>query len=217
MKRDLFRQRRFLWLGILSLGWAGSVQAFLTMTWPGPAGGQTGKSEWIEQAIRFSSPFGLLHSDPSATLPDNGGSFLQTSFGQDPLTIQPTTGLLMTLIQVDLAEYSTTFPFLKEVIFTGYLSGGATVTNRFTTDGIIDGTGPQTDFQTFTFTSAFTGLTHVEVSSPAFSMDNLVLEVVPEPASWLLLVLGGLAVSGSGRWSRSRRKFPAPHQRSGIV
>ncbi|MCB1069679.1 MAG: hypothetical protein KDL31_04940 [Kiritimatiellae bacterium] len=212
MKQDLVRQKRLFLLGICWLGWAGSVQAFLTIIWPGPAGGQTGQSVWIEQAIRFSSPFGLLHSDPSATLPDNGGSFLQTSFGQDPLTFQPTNGLLMTLLQVDLAEYSTTFPFPKEVVFTGYLSGGGTVTNLFVTDGIIDGTGPETDFQTFTFSADFTGLTHVDVSSPAFSMDNLVLEVIPEPASGLLLILGGLAACGSGPWNRARRKYQNPDQ-----
>ena len=92
------------------------------------------------------------------------------------------------------------------------MSRGGTITNVFTTDGIIDGTGPLADFQTFYFTN-FTDLTRVEISGPTFppdplldagwSLDNLVV-TIPEPTAGVLLLIGAL-VLGSVRF-RNRRK-----------
>jgi hypothetical protein len=40
-------------------------------------------------------------------------------------------------------------------------------------DGVIDGTGPLADFQTFTFDAQFSGLSRVEVTPDLYSLDNL--------------------------------------------
>ncbi len=57
-------------------------------------------------------------------------------------------------------------------------------------DGIIDGTGPTVDFQTFYFGAEFNNLSRVEV--PDFgSLDNLVVFPIPEPSTGALLLTGG--------------------------
>jgi hypothetical protein len=77
------------------------------------------------------------------------------------------------------------------VLFVGYHPDGSAITNRFTTDGIIDGTGPLADFQTFNFNGlGFTDLTRVEIPTSGWSLDNLVV-ATPEPAGNGLLLLGG--------------------------
>jgi hypothetical protein len=92
---------------------------------------------------------------------------------------------------VDLAEYSTVLPDARSFPFVGYRYDGSVVTITFTTDGIIDGTGPVADFQTFYFDSGFTGLSRVEIPADAWSLDNLVVSV-PEPSSAALLLAGAL-------------------------
>ena len=100
------------------------------------------------------------------------------------------------LLSVDLAEYSTVFSNEPVTVpFIGYEQGGSTVTNVFTTDGIIDGTGPLADFQTFYFTN-FTDLTRVEIPGPTslpWSLDNLVV-TIPKPTAGALLLIGVLTL-----------------------
>jgi len=95
------------------------------------------------------------------------------------------------LVSVDLAEYSTVVPDARTVPFVGYREDGSSVAAFFTTDGIIDGTGPLEDFQTFYFGPEFSNLTRVEVPTYGWSMDNLVI-AIPEPSTGLLAVAGGL-------------------------
>jgi len=60
-----------------------------------------------------------------------------------------------------------------------------------TTDGIIDGTGPLADFQTFHFGSGFTSLDRVEIPTYGWSLDNLIV-AVPEPSVLGLFAFGAL-------------------------
>jgi hypothetical protein len=92
------------------------------------------------------------------------------------------------IISVDLAEYSTVVPDPVTVQFIGYYSDGSTITTSFTTDGVIDGTGPMADFQTFNFNQNWSGLTRVEIPTSGWSLDNLVVSV-PEPSSLALLAM----------------------------
>lgn len=110
-------------------------------------------------------------------------------------------GSLFGLVSVDLAEYSTVLPDAVTVQFVGYYADGGTVTTSFTTDGIIDGTGPLADFQTFYFDPKdWSGLTRVEIPTWGWSLDNLVV-AVPEPSPGALLLLGGLTL-GAFKWRR---------------
>lgn len=137
-----------------------------------------------EAGVSFNDmgSFGLgrVGSNPPPGLPDNGTAYLDTGFG-GKLMFRFTNGSLFALRSVDLAEYGTGLPDAFTVHFIGYRVDGSTVTQDFTPDGIIDGTGPIQDFQTFHFGPEFSGLSRVEIPTFPWSLDNLVLEVVSEP------------------------------------
>ena len=138
------------------------------------------------------TPIGLtgfvrVGENPVPARPDDGSSYLQAGLGST-LMFQFSIGSPFALLSVDLAEYSTVVPDARTVHFIGYRFDGSIVTQDFTTDGIIDGTGPGVDFETFHFGPEFSGLTRVEIPTFGWSLDNLV--VVPEPGTWSLIILG---------------------------
>ncbi len=142
--------------------------------------------------VAGSPSFGRVGAgvDPAGGQPDNGTAYVQAAV-TDSLMFSPTNGSLFGVVSVDLAEYST---FLAgrpvDVWLLGYRFDGTVVTNIFRTDGIIDGTGPINDFQTFYFGSEFNGLTRVEIPTFGWSLDNLVVQI-PEPSTVALVALGG--------------------------
>ena len=144
------------------------------------------------------SGFGRVARNPVPGLPDNGTSYLDAALGQS-LMFRFSTGSPFSLMSVDLAEYSTVVPDAVTVHFVGYRVDGSIVTQDFTTDGIIDGTGPLQDFQTFQFGPEFSGLSRVEIPTFGWSLDNLV--VVPEPSTFALLIAGAPVV-----WALRRRR-----------
>jgi hypothetical protein len=160
-----------------------------------PSGSGAYVGEYSESGMWFR-PIGIVEPGNGfirqgggfASYPENGTTYLQTSFG-DSLTFSFTDGSLFNLLSVDLAEYSTVVPEAVTVQFIGYYANGSTILQSFTTDGIIDGTGPLADFQTFYFSAAWTGLSRVEVPGYGWSMDNVVVGI-PEPSTPALLLLG---------------------------
>ena len=124
--------------------------------------------EWIEKDLRFTTPNRLGSNDVF----DPGSVFT-----------------------VDLAEYSTVFAEPKTITFVGTHVDGSTTSASFTLDGIIDGNGPTRDFQTFTFPSAFRDLQKITVDADIYSLDNLVVDVVPLPPV-ILSASSALAQSG---------------------
>jgi hypothetical protein len=122
--------------------------------------------------------------------PQNGTTYLQAGLGST-LMFGFTNGSVFDLAAVDLAEYSTVVPNAVTVQFVGHKVDGSTVMANLTTDGIIDGTGPLADFQTFNFGPEFSNLTRVEIPTFGWSLDNLVVSI-PEPGTWALLLTGGL-------------------------
>jgi hypothetical protein len=56
------------------------------------------------------------------------------------------------------------------------------VRTKFITEGIIDGTGPLADFQTFCFDSRFADLVRVEIPTYGWSLDDMVFSLLPR---WL--------------------------------
>jgi len=120
-------------------------------------------------------PYRMGRVGPATTLrPNNGTTHLALLYGDSCVVTRP-DGNLFSVKSIQIAEYSTVVSAAKTVTFTGYKTNGETVTVQFTTDGIMDGTGPAVDFQTFSFPDTFSGLTRLEFSDIA-AYDNLVLE-----------------------------------------
>ena len=147
--------------------------------------------------------FGRVGSNPTGGRPDDGTAYLQAGLGQS-LTFRFIDDTAFDLLSVDLAEYSTAFQEPLTVHFIGYHLDGSIVTTDVITDGIIDGTGPLSDFQTFYLGPDFTGLTRVEMPFPGWSLDNVVV-FVPEPSVGAQALLGA-ALLGLRFLRRSARR-----------
>ena len=151
---------------------------------------------WTENGMLFTGPNGLGHRDfGKESYPYNGTATLAFMVGPpQTMTFQFTNSTLFQLLSVDLAEYSTLFDKPKNIIFVGHKNDGSTVTQIFTVDGIIDGTGSLEDFETFTFGNEFKDISYVEVPTLGYSLDNVFLSPVPEPTTFLLFGLGSLTL-----------------------
>lgn len=160
-----------------------------------PAGWNIGVKYYYEDSMTFTpldadGEFGRAGPGQQSWFPDNGtGYLLQAAFdtlagarGQFPIPSR------FGLYSVDLSEFSDLYAFPAPVEFIGYRSDGTIVSKVFTTDGIIDGSGPLPDFQTLFFDLRFNDLVRFEVPSHGYALDNLVFfDVVPEPSIGALL------------------------------
>ena len=100
------------------------------------AGGSTAVLQWDEKNIRLSAPANNMRSRDYNYIgwqPSNGTAFVAFSYTavQQPAVLTNTAGITFSLIQVDLAEYSTNSAVYPDLEFVGYRADGATVTNVF--------------------------------------------------------------------------------------
>lgn len=138
------------------------------------AGNQMGGVTYTESGYFFTSPQNLLRIGPNHTnRPNNGTAHIAPLSGQSPMSITRPGGGTFSLISVDLAEYSTVFPNPMNIPWTGTTATGQTVTTTFQIDGVIDGTGPTADFQTFTFPASFQNLVSASVNVTPYAFDNV--------------------------------------------
>ncbi len=137
--------------------------------------------DWFEQGILFTGPNGFSQYDSgrSAT-PDNGSAYLHFAKGPaQTLTFSFVDSTPFTLISVDLAEYSTRFAERMNVRFDCHKTDGTVQTSSFALDGLIDGPGGISDFETFTFGPEFTEISYVKVPTTTYSMDNVMFVQLP--------------------------------------
>jgi hypothetical protein len=180
---------------MLASGARGNPPVTITFDPPALPGGQKVIYSWIEKDYIFTPPGDMASNDAySPGYPWDGTAYIQVD--PLPMTIRRDDLLPFGFLSVDLAEYSTLFPLPVSVTFTGTRMDQSTTAVTFTTDGIIDGNGPLQDFQTFFFPASFTDLQLVTVTadwaaSLDYSMDNLQVQIVPEPG---LLGLSCLAL-----------------------
>lgn len=180
-----------------------------------PANTHYATAQYDEAGYHFQ-PFGDLAVVPpyrmgrvgpnTANRPNNGTTHLVLLSG-DSCKITSADGAHFDALQIDLAEYSIVFASPQTTMFTGRKAGGGTVTVSFTTDGVIDGTGSQADFQTFTFPDTFRDLVSLETDD-FLAYDNLVLNrivapVPPTPPAPTLTVQAPVTITGMLSTERS--------------
>ena len=192
--------RKYIWVFILYLFAFNSNAAVITFDPPPCSTCDYLKTQYEENGVSFSGSFSHygMGINSKAVNNVNGGAI---SFPyRSSMTIQLSNEGLFSLLQVDLAEYSSSFNGDEiAVLFTGFKDNGTTVSQSFTIDGLRDGADGIEDFETFIFTPGFTDLTRVEVGSVIFSMDNLVVSAVPVPAAVWLFGSGLLGLVGVAR------------------
>lgn len=164
-------------------GFAQTVQITFDDAPPLAPGAQFFTNQYTEAGLLFkplgdvSTTDGLIRNPGGlADFPDDGSAYLQT-VGVRSLEFFAMDGNSFDLTSVDLAEYSTFFAFPKTVTFIGFKKRGRTVEKTFTTDGIISGTEPLADFETFKFDSHWKDVMLVRVQPDfySFSLDNVVV------------------------------------------
>lgn len=152
--------------------------------------------------VLTATPFLLRRNGGgNAGFAENGSAYLQLALG-DSLEVFQDSGEVFTPLSIDLAEYSDLFAVVMSVGFTGYFSSGPPVTTSFSLDGVIDGTGPLADFQTFYFPSSFENIIRLESTTNFFSADKLLVSV-PEPSRACLLMFA-LTLAAVTRGRRDR-------------
>jgi len=185
-----------LLLSALAL-WPDHADAQGTVTFDGPPIQPPGTGyliQYYEEAGVWFRPipgtdgFVRQGSDPRPFSPDNGTAYLQAALGAS-LMFGMLDGSDFNLVSVDLAEWSTDYPEPVRVHFVGYRRDGTMVTTDLLTDGIMDGTGPLSDFQTLNFGPEFSGVYQVQIPTIGYALDNLVV-AIPEPGALPLLTLG---------------------------
>lgn len=163
-------------------------------------------SPFFQDGIQLSSnsgeAFGVV--GPEST-PFNGSPsiFIETPGDSAQITREDGTAFNLTSIAVDnLLSNDPFFGTLVEPVsvnFNAITSEGASVTQEFTVDA-------DAGFQTLVFNDSFSNVLSVDFSqgiglASGFQFDDVTIDVIPEPASVVLLGLGGFALLG-GRGKR---------------
>lgn len=179
----------------ISVGFGGTPDITLT--------DQVGVSSYTEHnlvikplgPIATETPFRMrINGGDAGGFAHNGSAYAQFALG-DSFEMSHLMAFVFTPVQVDLAEYATSFSSPISIDFSGYFSGGGVVTTSFQLDGIVDGAGGADDFETWFFPASFAGIVRLESTSTLYSMDNLVVTIVPEPGTWLLMSIGAVALA----------------------
>ena len=154
----------------------------------------------LETRLSSGTPQGFILRNPSTgllnlnglnTVPYNGTQYL-SPFTSSIVSLWNLASQPFVLKSIDVAEYSATPNLVTMLRVTGQKVGGSTLVATFNINrSILGQTG---DFLKLTFDdqwSSLEGLTIVASDSNfrfynGFSMDNVVLEVIPEPSTGLM-------------------------------
>lgn len=133
--------------------------------------------------------WGHLHVGSETFWPYNGTTVLSPHYDVSFARIDWN---LFSLSSVDLAGFRGGEGTIQVV---GTFADFSTISTTFSLDGVVDGIGGLTDFQTFTFGAGWTNLASARIINTGpdalqglFSVDNIV--VVPEPETYTMLLTG---------------------------
>lgn len=140
----------------------------------------------------------------------NGTTWFGLDRELDVVTMTPVAGGTFSLLRAQFSEFSNSNEGADEVRVVGNLSGGGTVGKTVQLDGIADGAGAANDFQSEGFDGSWSNLvsvtfvganggTSTNESTDRWSLDNVVVDNVPEPATLLLASCGILGMLSSRR------------------
>jgi hypothetical protein len=185
---------------VLLLPWvmaSAAAQGTLTFTFEGQAPGTMSPFSDTPSGMRFhAAPFGSLYISGGGVspYPDNGSGHLVLPGNPDPhggLSFGFTNTLprvYFSLVSFDAAEYFDSGATNFTVV--GYKPMAGTVTNTFSTQVSL--------WQTFQLDPSFQNLYQVDIYASSlqgtFSLDNVVIGLVPEPASAILTLVGIVCV-----------------------
>ncbi|MEA2613822.1 MAG: hypothetical protein QOI52_1781 [Chloroflexota bacterium] len=152
---------------------------------------------YFEAGMGFRSTPGLpgvvWRGSDSPFWPTDGTPYLHADAG-GPLMFSFDDGSLFSLNGISLAGYSSAHPNIT-VDFIGHRRDGYTITESVQVDGV--------NFTPHVFDSRWSILTSVEIASPEWVIDNL-LVTVPEP-SGISVVFAALATSWVARVIRRKK------------
>ena len=154
-----------------------------------------------EPYVSFGNNWQYARNNTTYLMP-SGNSQLNT------LTMQEATAKPFDLNSLDIAEVNDNFS--TNVVVTGYLAAGGTVSKTITLDTQQYYINIHTGFETVSFDSSWNGLSSVSFEginsrtpTSLYALDNIAVDVVPEPGTIALV-----GIFGSGLWF-VRRYFPS--------
>lgn len=130
---------------------------------------------WTKTLLSADTSSVYIQNAYTSGYPVNGGNYVRVLSSDGGLEFSHKDGLPFKIHSIDISEYSTYFAYPTTVTFTGLKADGSSVTQSFTTDGIMDGTGSRSDFQTLTFPSTFDRIVKLTAGNPPYMMDNIVV------------------------------------------
>lgn len=153
-----------------------------------------------EPVISFANNLSGARNDTTYLLL-SGGSQLNT------LTMQEGTGQTFGMNSLDVAEFNNNFS--TNIVVTGFLAAGGSVSKIITLDTQQYFIGTHTGFETVSFDTSWNGLSSVtfegidsRTPTTLFAIDNISVDVVPEPGT-----IAFVGIFGSGLLF-VRRYFP---------
>jgi len=139
---------------------------------------------WAETG--FTVFGGITQRPDDEFWPDNGTQFWRVAVYYGPAILTSDTGGPFDVVSIDLAEYSAVVNPNRDIEMTGVLQNGSTVTFIHSLDAVIDGSGPDPDFETVVLPETFRGLTEFRIENDIVSLDNIL--VVPAAPTALVLI-----------------------------